>query len=193
MNSREAHMKISIYLAVALAVIAGIVGMSVGYYLTPQYQLTMYDKNTMDLGRPDRWLDLHYINAMIAHHRGAVLVAKQAQAVSQRQEIKDLAVEIQKGEPPLIEELYQWKKAWYNDVRKVKDPVVPNLGAYDDKFDLRFLNAVVFHHEAGIVMTKEVRTKSSRTEILNNADAVENFLTGSIKMLKEWRKQWYNL
>jgi len=42
-------------------------------------------------------------------------------------------------------------------------------------------------------MTKETRTKSSNTVILNNADAVEDFLSGSIKMLKDWRNNWYEI
>ncbi len=184
--------KISIVLTVSLMIVAGIIGVGIGYYLTPQYSLTMYDKNVMDLGRADRWLDLRYINAMITHHRGAILVAKQAE-VSGRKEVRDLVMAIQKNEPPLIAELYAWKKQWYNDTRPVKDPIVPNLGSYDTSFDLRFLNAVIAHHESGIVMTKEVRVKSTRSEVLNNADAVEAFLTTSGTMLKEWRKNWYKI
>ncbi len=184
--------KISIYLATSLMIVCTIIGIGVGYFFTPQYTLTMYDKSTMDLGRADKWLDLRYIDAMIAHHRGAILIAKQAEA-SNRPEVQNLAKEIQKNEPILIAELYTWKKAWYGDTRSVKDPVVPNLGTYDTSFDLRFLNAVIAHHAAGIVMTKEVRTKSSRSEVLNNADAVEEFLTTSGNMLKEWRKNWYKI
>jgi uncharacterized protein (DUF305 family) len=182
--------KISLYLAISFMIVSGIVGVGVGYALTPEYTLSMYDKSNMSLGQADRWFDLNYINAMIAHHRGAILIAKQA---DKRPEIKDLAAEIQKNEPLAIDELYKWKKEWYRDSRPVRDPIVPNLGQYDDKFDLRFLNALIFHHESGILMTKDARAKSSRTEILNNTDTVENFLSGGIKMLKDWRKQWYNI
>jgi uncharacterized protein (DUF305 family) len=184
---------ISIYLAISFMIIAGIIGVGIGYALTPEYSLAMYDKNKMDLGQPDRWLDLRYINAMIAHHRGAVLLAEQATRESHRPDIKSLATEIPKGEQILIDELYKWKKAWYGDGRVVRDPVSPKLGSYDEKFDLRFLNALIAHHEAGVLMTKETRLKSSRTEILNNADAVEEFLINSAKMLKEWRQNWYNI
>lgn len=184
--------KISIYLAVSFMIVAGIVGAGIGYALTPQYSQTMFDKTAMDLGQPDRWLDARYIDAMAAHHRGAMLLAEQAQQ-SPRQEIKNLAADILKNEPKLIDELYQWKRDWYDDKRTARDPVVARLGASDDKIDLRFLNALIAHHEAGIEMTKDVRMKSSRTEVLNNADAVENFLSGTLPMLKEWRKQWYNI
>jgi uncharacterized protein (DUF305 family) len=151
----------------------------------------MYDKS-MDLGNADRLVDLRYLNAMIAHHRGAMLLAEQAEQ-SQRPEIRSLASAIQKDEPKLIEELYQWKRDWYRDTREVRDPVRVQIGSYDEKLDLRFLNALIAHHEAGILMTQEIRMKSSRKEVLDNADAVENFLKTTLVALKEWRKAWYNV
>lgn len=184
--------KISIYLASALIIITGIMGIAVGYILTPSYSLNMYDKNVMDLGRADKWIDLRYVNAMISHHRGAMLLAEQAQK-SERVEVQNLAKDILKNEPAAIAELYAWKKTWYNDTKSVSDPIGPKLGAYDEKLDLRFLNALIAHHQNGIIMTKDIRTKSSRLEVLNNADAVEAFLNGGIDMLKEWRKNWYNI
>jgi uncharacterized protein (DUF305 family) len=183
---------ISIYLASALILIALTIGMGIGYGLTPQYTLSMYEKNTMDLGRADKWVDLRYINAMIAHHRGAMLLAEQAEK-SERNEIADLARDILATEPKLIDELYGWKKEWYNDVRPVADPQVARLGGNDDTFDLRFLNAMIAHHEAGIMMTEDIRVKSSNGTILDNADAVENFLMTTKEGLSEWRSSWYNI
>lgn len=181
----------SLPLVAALMIISAVIGMGIGYSLTPEYEASMYEKNTMTLGRPDRLLDLRYVNAMIAHHRGAMLVAEQALS-SERPEVKGLAQEILKNEPKAIDELYAWKKSWYGDARRVLDPRVPNLGAYDATFDLRFLNAVIAHHENGILMTQEVRLKSSRSEVLDNADAVEAFLKGGIATLSSWRTAWYS-
>lgn len=183
---------ISLPFAVAFIILSGVLGVGIGYSLTPEYRLSMYEKNTMDLGRADRTLDLRYVNAMIAHHRGAMLVAEQAKK-SERSEVKNLAEAILKDEPAAIAELYAWKKAWYGDERKVADPTVPKLGAYDKTFDLRFLNAVIAHHENGIGMTEDVRLKSSRSEVLDNADAVEAFLRGGIETLSGWRSAWYAL
>jgi uncharacterized protein (DUF305 family) len=185
--------KISTTLSISLMIVIFVVGIVAGYAITPDYKISMYDKTGMDLGRPDRTLDLRYINAMIAHHRGAMLLAAQASVTTQRQEMKDLSKMILEGEPKAITELYTWKKDWYGDTKQVKDPTVSNLGKYDEKFDLRFLNALIAHHEAGLLMTKEVKTKSSRTEILNNADAVDTFLTTTLKLFKDFRTQWYNI
>lgn len=179
-------------LTVSLMIVCGVIGIGIGYWLTPEYQSSMYDKTPMDLGRSDRFLDLRYIDAMIAHHRGAMLLAEQAQVHSDRQEIRDLSTMILTDEPAAIAELYAWKKEWYDDTRTVKDPVVANLGTYDNLFDLRFLNALIAHHDEGLVMTREVSLKSSRTEILNNADAVDTFLKTTREVLIGWRTQWYN-
>lgn len=183
---------LSFSLSLSCMLLAGIFGIGIGYYLTPEYQFSLYEKNSMNLGRPDRLLDLRYINAMIAHHRGAMLLAEQAR-ISEREEVRSLAEIILRDEPKAIEELYSWKKVWYRDVRKVIDPIVPKLGSYDATFDLRFLNAMIAHHESGILMTKDVRLKSSRSEVLDNADAVEAFLKKGINMLSEWRSAWYAL
>lgn len=186
-------MKISIYLAVGLTITGIIFGIAFGYYLTPEYKTSMYDKSEMDLGLADRTFDLRYINAMIAHHRGAMLLAEQLGKGTSRPEMKALSEGILKDEPAAIAELYAWKKDWYQDSKIVRDPVVPVLGSADDTFDLRFLNAIIAHHEAGIVMTKETRLKSSRTEILNNADAVEAFLLNGLSALKGFRSEWYKI
>lgn len=184
---------ISVYLAISVSIVMFIFGVAFGYAFTPEYTTSMYDKNAMNLGPADRTFDLRYINAMIGHHRGAMLLATQLGAHTKRPEMKALSEAILKDEPAAIAELYAWKKAWYGDVRPVRDPVVANLGTYDEKFDLRFLNAIIAHHEAGVTMTRETRTKSSRTEILNNVDAVEAFLSGGIIKLKGLRTSWYKI
>lgn len=186
-------MKISIYLASGLILSGFLIGIAFGYFIAPEYRVSMYEKDSMDLGLADRTFDLRYINAMIAHHRGAMLLAEQLGKNTQRSEMQILAQNILKEEPAAIDELYSWKKEWYGDTKIVRDPVVPRLGSFDDKFDLRFLNAMIAHHQDGVVMTEETRRKSSRTEILNNADAVESFLTQGLEALRNFRKEWYQI
>lgn len=186
-------MKISIFLTLGLVVAGTVLGIGFGYYLTPEYRASMYEKNVMSLGQADRTLDLRYINSMIAHHRGAMLLAEQLGKNTTRPEMKTLSQAILSDEPKAIAELFDWKKEWYGDERNVRDPIVANLGSTGDTFDLRFLNAIIAHHEVGILMTQEARLKSSRAEILNNADLVEAFLSSGLETLKGLRKTWYNI
>ncbi len=185
--------KVSLSLTISMLIVAFIIGLAIGYYISPSYQQRMYQNEEMGFGEAYRFVDLRYINQMAAHHKGAILLAEQVENKTQRSEIKELVAAIKTGEPKLIEELYAWKKEWYNDDRKVQDPIVANIGEKDQKTDLRFLNALIAHYEAGIQMTQEIRSKSSRAEVLNNADAVEAFLKGGIVTLKGWRESWYGV
>lgn len=186
-------MKLSIYLTLGLVIVSALVGVAFGYYITPDYKVSMYEENNMNLGQADRTFDLRYINAMISHHRGAVLLAEQLAKNTDRPEMKTLAENILADEPKAIAELYAWKKDWYGDTKNVRDPIVANLGPRGETFDLRFLNAIIAHHEAGIVMTEETRLKSSRVQILDNANAVEIFLLNGLQTLKGLRSTWYNI
>jgi uncharacterized protein (DUF305 family) len=185
-------MKISKFLIISLIIVALVVGIGTGYLIAPEYAMASSEAKQMaDLGKADKYVDLRYINAMIAHHRGAMILAGQVKEKSKRPQIIKLAEDILAGEPKAIDELYQWKKDWYGDIRKVSDKTVPNLGEYDENFDLRFLNALIAHHEEGIIMAKEIQLKSTRAEILNNADIVIEFLNKGLLTLKEWRSEWY--
>ncbi len=181
------------YLALSLMIVCFILGIGFGYGFGPSYRAMSDNSEKMGLGNADRFVDQRYIDEMIKHHMVAMKLAEQAKDKSARQEIKDLSSEILQNEPKLIEELYGWKKAWYNNEIKVDPIFVPNLGEADSKFDLRFLNALISHHKSGIEMTKEIRAKSSRTEILNNADSVENFLEETLITFEQWRKDWYQI
>lgn len=181
-------------LAISLIIVALILGTGIGYAISPYYQQEMKEKASMqDLGPADRQVDLRYINAMIAHHRLAILLAEQAERNTERDEIKKLAQAIQKDEPPLITELYEFKKQMYNDIYPVQDPLVPQLGSKDKNADLRFLNALIAHHEEGIMMTQDITRKSTRNEILDNANSVEIFLKSTLGTLHLYRENWYNI
>lgn len=186
-------MKKSIYLTTSLIITSLIIGTAFGYYLTPNYKQTMYQKESMGLGSPDRFLDLRYLNQMSTHHQGAIILANQIATTSTRPEIVTLASAIQSGEPKLIKSLSDLKITLYNDFKPAPQPIVPNLGPQDDKSDLRFLNALINHHEQGIQMTREAKAKSTTVEILNDADGVETFLIKSLVTLKQWRQDWYGI
>lgn len=185
--------KINLTLSISLMIVTMVIGMLFGYYVSPSYQQGMSAGGEMGLGKADKYVDLRYIDQMAAHHRGAILLADQIDDKTKREELKKLAKMIQEVEPKLIDELYTWKKDWYKDTSKVEDPIVANLGQYDERFDLRFLNALIAHHEEGVEMTKEIRGKSTNNDILNNADIVEKVLSDGLVMLKEWREVWYGV
>ncbi len=180
-------------LTLSTVVVAFVLGMTTGFILSPEYAIRMSDKKTamVELGKADKFIDLRYIDGVIAHHLNAIYMARQAETNSQRKEIKELAKEIIAVDTKSIEELYSWKKSWFDNTKQITRYEKINLGAYDEKFDLRFLNALIAHHEDAIEAAKEIRTKSQRNEILNLADAIIKNLSSGIDVLSGWRTNWY--
>ncbi|MBW4678546.1 MAG: DUF305 domain-containing protein [Microcoleus vaginatus WJT46-NPBG5] len=166
---------------------------------------------TMDLGPADANYDLRFIDAMTLHHQGAVSMAKDAQQKSQRPEIKKLADGIIKAQNKEIEQLKQWRKAWYPQVSS--NPMVyhaeaghmmpmpaqmqkqmmmdMNLGAADTQFDLRFINAMITHHEGALIMAEDALSKSNRPEIKKLAQDIILSQKAEVGQMQQWRQAWY--
>ena len=67
-----------------------------------------------------------------------------------------------------------------------------NLGAADADFDLRFINAMIPHHESAITMAQDALSKSKRPEIKKLAQSIIDSQQAEINQMKQWRKAWYN-
>lgn len=172
-----------------------LVGMGIGFSLTPEYG-QMRQENSLEmksLGQADRYVDLRYIDNMIAHHYSAIHLAKQVQASSHHKEIRNLASEIIANDQAGIEKLYSWKKDWYQNERQISLFEKVNVGSVDDTQDLRFLNALITHHEAAIMLSQEIQTKSARNDILDLSSSVIVSLSDGLDTLKQWRKEWYGV
>lgn len=165
----------------------------------------------MDLGPADANYDLRFIDGMIPHHQGAIVMAKEAQQQSKRPEIKKLADEIIKAQNQEISQMKRWRTAWYpkaGDKPMAYDSKMGhmmemsseqmqammmnmNLGAADKDFDLRFINAMIPHHEAAVTMAKDALKKSQRGEVKKLAQAIIKAQNTEINQMKQWRTAWY--
>ncbi|MEH1867918.1 MAG: DUF305 domain-containing protein [Nostoc sp.] len=166
----------------------------------------------MDLGLADANFDLRFIDAMIPHHQGAVEMANVAQVKSKRPEIKKLADNIIKSQNQEITQMKQWRQAWYpkagdkpmaynsqmghmmemsSDQMKTM-MMSQDLGAADAEFDLRFINAMIPHHEGAVTMGQDALSKSKRPEIKKLAQEIVKAQEIEIKEMQQWRKAWYN-
>ncbi len=165
----------------------------------------------MDLGVADANYDLRFMDAMTPHHQGAVEMAKEAQQKSQRPEIKKLASEIINAQNKEIGQLKQWRKAWYpkagtelvayggadkstvpmSDEQKQSMMMSQDLGAADAEFDLRFINAMIPHHEGAITMANDALAKSKQAEIKKLSQNIVASQQKEIDQMKQWRKAWY--
>jgi len=65
-----------------------------------------------------------------------------------------------------------------------------NLGATDDQFDLRLLNAMIPHHEGAVVMANDALNKSKRPEIKKLKKIIAS-QKAEIKQMQQWKQAWY--
>jgi uncharacterized protein (DUF305 family) len=171
---------------------------------------SMSNTMIMDLGPADASFDLRFVDAMTPHHQGAVVMAKEALQKSKRPEILTLAQGIIKAQDQEIAQMKQWRKAWYakesdtpmawstdmghmmamSASQKQGMMMSRSLGAADAGFDLRFLDAMIPHHEGAVVMAKEVLAKSQRSEVKKLAQNIIASQQAEIKQMEGWRKAW---
>ena len=166
---------------------------------------------SMDLGPANAEFDLRFVDAMTPHHQGAVEMAKEAQQKSKRPEIQKLAANIIKSQDKEINQMKQWRQAWYPKVGATpmawhsqmghsmsmsQDQIesmmmTMDLGAADDQFDRRFLNAMIPHHEGAIVMANDALSKSKRPEIQKLAQEIIVSQKAEIQQMQQWKQDWY--
>ena len=166
---------------------------------------------SMDLGPADADYDLRFIDGMTVHHQGAVNMAKEVLAKSQRPELKKLANNIIAAQNREINQMKEWRKTWYPKAsstpmayhaqmghmmamtpEQMQDMMMSaDLGAGDDKFDLRFLNAMIPHHEGALVMAQDALQKSQRPEMKKLSQEILASQKQEIEQMKEWRQRWY--
>jgi uncharacterized protein (DUF305 family) len=166
----------------------------------------------MDLGPADANYDLRFIDAMRMHHQGAIEMAKSAQQKSKRPEIKKLASSIIADQNREIGQMKQWRQAWYpkaGDKPMAYDTkmghmmqmssnqmqgmmMMGDLGASDSQFDLRFINAMIPHHEGAVTMAQDALKKSQRPQMKQLAKEIIAAQQKEIAQMKQWRKAWYN-
>ena len=65
------------------------------------------------------------------------------------------------------------------------------LGPADQEFDLRFIDAMIPHHQGAIAMAKEVQQKSQQPELKKLAAEIIQAQEQEIAEMKQWRKNWY--
>jgi uncharacterized protein (DUF305 family) len=168
--------------------------------------------HNMDLGPADADYDLRFIDAMIPHHEGALVMAQDLAQKTKRPELQKLAKDIISAQTKEIAEMKQWRQAWYpkapstpmawNMEMKHMMAMQPeqisamkmdmDLGKADAQYDLRFLQAMVPHHQAAVVMAQDLAQKTKRPELQKLAKDVITSQQAEIDQMQQWQKSWYD-
>jgi uncharacterized protein (DUF305 family) len=147
--------------------------------------------------------DLQFLDTMIAHHQGAVEMAKPAAAKAQHTEVKTLATSIFTDQEKEIAQMRRWREEWFSGnpsavnmemagmMDSMKGMDMKNLeSSAGNDFDLEFIGQMIPHHEGAIVMAKEALQKSQKEEIKKLANEIIKAQEAEIKQMKDWQTVW---
>ena len=178
---------------------------------TPMADHEVNHDMAMDLGPKDDEFDLRFIDGMILHHQGAIAMAESALKNSQREEVKQLAEAIIAAQQTEIDQMQQWRQEWYPNASA--EPTMydaqmghtmamtpemqaammmdGDLGTADDEFDLRFINAMIPHHEGALAMAEQALQNSERPELRQVSEDILSSQQAEIDQMTQWRQEWY--
>jgi uncharacterized protein (DUF305 family) len=147
--------------------------------------------------------DLQFLDTMIAHHQGAVEMARLALTKNSHPEIQALANTMNVSQEKEIAQMKEWREAWFRgkpqavnmDMAGMKDSMkgmdMQGLQSLDGQdFDVEFIHQMTPHHEGAVVMAKEAVQKSQRPEIKELANQIITAQQKEVKQMAEWDAAW---
>jgi uncharacterized protein (DUF305 family) len=167
--------------------------------------------HNMDVGPADASYDLRFVDSMIPHHQGALVMAQEVIQKSKRPELVKFAQEIIREQQKEIAQMQQWRKQWYPKASatpmmwhsemnhqmamtaeyKQSMMMSMSLGAADAGFDRRFLDAMIPHHQGAVTMAKDSLKKSNRSQLQKLAQNILISQQSEIDRMTQWRQKWY--
>ncbi len=166
--------------------------------------------HSMDVGPADANYDLRFLDSMIPHHQGALVMSQEVLAKSKRPELIKLAKGIITDQKKEIAQMQQWRKQWYPKAsatpimwhaemnhemamtaeHKQSMMMSMSLGKADAGFDVRFLDAMIPHHQGAVTMGQDLLKKSKRPQMQKLAQSIIKSQQTEIDMMTKWQKQW---
>lgn len=138
--------------------------------------------------------DAQFIDDMIVHHQGAVDMAKDALNQAQRPELRAMAMSIIDAQNAEIQQMRAWRDAWFPGLADTGGTGMSmgmmSVAPGDEPYDIRFIDAMIPHHQGAIAMAEALKTKTQRAELLKLADQIISAQTAEIAVMKEWRSAW---
>lgn len=150
----------------------------------------------MAIGDSELPFDQLFIDSMILHHQGAIMMAQAAQTGAEHAELKTLAKEMLAAQIAEIAQMQAWRTAWYPNA-PVSKGLEMNMGTMQiadhpsTPFDLRFIEAIIPHHQGAIDMAKLAQTKTEHAEIKTIAANIIKAQTAEIAQMQAWKAAWF--
>lgn len=149
--------------------------------------------------------DRNFIANMIAHHQGAVDMAKLAQKNAKHQELKDMANDIISAQEGEISQMTAWQKEWgypSSSSDNMMDHSAMGMmdemagmenelkGKTGDDFDKAFIEQMIMHHQSAIDMAAPGEQNAKHQEVKDLSKAIVSAQTKEIQQMKQWQQEW---
>jgi uncharacterized protein (DUF305 family) len=161
-----------------------------------------------DLGAAAAPYDLQFLDSMIHHHNGAVMMAKMVLSKTERPELKAFAQKIIDDQTREMGQMKQVRDRWYGGkpeavnmemagmVGGMKMMNSEHMKEWEqmppEHFDDHFLNMMIAHHEGAVVMSRDAQKKAEHPEIKQLADKIIQAQQPEIEQMKKWKETWSN-
>lgn len=172
------------------------------------------DHSTMDHskmesspGAADAAFELQFLDTMIAHHQGAVDMARLAEKKGENAQFKKFADGIVMAQEREITQMKRWRSEGYHDEKPAINMDFPGMkegmGDMDmtklnslsgAEFDKEFIRQMIPHHEGAVVMSKALLEKkgkdAAKPDLKKLAETIIKDQEAEIAQMKKWLEDW---
>ena len=132
-----------------------------------------------------------YMSSMIPHHEEAVENARILHDRTNREEMREFAQSIIEVQTREIEQMEAWLARWYSDrpARADYDPMMRDYGGlHGDELDRAFLQDMIPHHMAAVMMSQEFLTRglAEHDEVADLARDIRDAQLREIRLMSNW-------
>ncbi len=153
-------------------------------------------------------IDRHFIEQMIPHHDGAIVMATLALQKAVRPEIKTLAQAILVAQTKENVDMRAWYEEWFGtDVPQNTLSMMGgmmsrggmHMGGQEDinelntaaDFDREFIEQMIPHHQMAIMMAQMLQSGTERPEMEQLAENIITSQSDEIQDMQKWYQEWY--
>jgi uncharacterized protein (DUF305 family) len=153
---------------------------------------------------PNAPFDQRFLDQMIAHHQGAVMMSQMTLAGSSRTELRDLAQRIIAAQQREIDQMQSWRQDWYGAASG--EPAAGAMGGAmmsggqmrqmmgrGGDVDRMFLEMMIPHHTAAIALAQQALTQAAHPEIKTLAQNLIATQRAEIVEMQKYLRDWYGV
>jgi uncharacterized protein (DUF305 family) len=141
--------------------------------------------------------EIRFMKQMIDHHNMAVMMAEECLKKATQEELRSVCTQIIDTQNQEIKTLQEWLAEWYSisyapRMDQQSQTEIEHLSMLQgSEFDKMFMEMMINHHWAAILMSVDIVKRARHKEIRDMALDIVEAQTGEIRQMREWLCQWY--